>query len=99
MTGTPQESDAPSSIEEGASPRRGISRRGLLGLAGAGVVGAGVGLGVDRFALPHDSLASSGAAASYICIRIAVLANEPLTEVPSRSIAPPRGSSAGAKQE
>jgi deferrochelatase/peroxidase EfeB len=44
-------------------PGRGISRRGLLGLAG--VVGVGVGVGVDRFALPHDSLARSGASESY----------------------------------
>jgi deferrochelatase/peroxidase EfeB len=43
----------------------GISRRGLLGLAGAGVVGAGVGIGVDRFVLPRESASSSGASASY----------------------------------
>jgi deferrochelatase/peroxidase EfeB len=40
-----------------------LSRRGLLGLAGAGVVGAGVGFGagfgVDRFALPHEAYAAS----------------------------------------
>jgi deferrochelatase/peroxidase EfeB len=40
-----------------------LSRRGLLGLAGAGVVGAGVGFGagfgVDRFALPHEAHAAS----------------------------------------
>ena len=41
-----------------------LSRRGLLGLAGAGVVGAGLGFGVDRVLTPEAS-ASSGAAASY----------------------------------
>ena len=47
----------------------GLSRRGLLGLAGVGVgvvgVGVGVGLGLDRFALPHDAAAISGGSASY----------------------------------
>jgi deferrochelatase/peroxidase EfeB len=48
----------------------GISRRGLLGLAGAsvigaGAIGAGVGIAVDRFALPHDLASSSGGSASY----------------------------------
>jgi len=41
----------------------GLSRRGLFGLAGAGVVGAGVGFGVDRILTPEAS--SSGAAAVY----------------------------------
>jgi deferrochelatase/peroxidase EfeB len=41
-----------------------LSRRGLLGLAGAGVVGAGLGFGVDRVLTPEAS-ASSGASASY----------------------------------
>ena len=41
-----------------------LSRRGLLGLAGAGVVGAGLGFGVDRVLTP-DASAASGAAASY----------------------------------
>jgi deferrochelatase/peroxidase EfeB len=45
--------------------KSGLSRRGLLGLAGAGVVGAGVGFSVDRFALPHENTATSGASASY----------------------------------
>ena len=44
----------------------GLSRRGLLGLAGAGLVGAGVGfgagVGADRFALPHEA---SSASTSY----------------------------------
>jgi deferrochelatase/peroxidase EfeB len=62
---TEQTDDGPSSAEENPSPHGRISRRGLLGLAGAGVVGAGIGLGVDHFALPHDSAAGSGAAASY----------------------------------
>ena len=43
----------------------GLSRRGLLGLAGVGVVGVGVGLGIDRFALPHDASTISGGSASY----------------------------------
>jgi deferrochelatase/peroxidase EfeB len=42
----------------------GLSRRGLLGLAGAGVVGAGLGFGVDRVLTPEAS-ATSGAAATY----------------------------------
>jgi deferrochelatase/peroxidase EfeB len=45
-----------------ASPR--LSRRGLLGLAGAGVVGAGLGFGIDRVLTPEAS-AASGAASSY----------------------------------
>jgi deferrochelatase/peroxidase EfeB len=42
----------------------GISRRGLLGLAGAGVVGAGLGFGIDRVLTP-EAAATSGASASY----------------------------------
>jgi deferrochelatase/peroxidase EfeB len=49
---------------DGAMPRAGLSRRGLLGLAGAGVVGAGITLGVDRLVEAATSTAS-GAAASY----------------------------------
>jgi deferrochelatase/peroxidase EfeB len=41
----------------------GLSRRGLLGLTGAAVVGAGVGFGVDRVLTPEAS--SSSAAAVY----------------------------------
>ena len=41
----------------------GLSRRGLFGLTGAAVVGAGVGFGVDRVLTPESS--SSGAAAVY----------------------------------
>jgi deferrochelatase/peroxidase EfeB len=48
--------------DDSAPARPGLSRRGLLGLAGAGVVGAG--LGVDRVLTPEAS-AASGAAASY----------------------------------
>jgi len=44
-----------------AKPR--LSRRGLFGLTGAAVVGAGVGFGVDRVLTPEAS--SSGAAAVY----------------------------------
>ena len=57
--------DTPADQDSEPTPAHGISRRGLLGLAGAGVVGAGVGAAVDRFALPHDFLATSGASASY----------------------------------
>ncbi|MCU1404098.1 MAG: efeB [Glaciihabitans sp.] len=47
-----------------APDRRGLSRRGLFGLAGAGVVGAGLGTGITAGA--HNANASaSGAAASY----------------------------------
>ena len=49
---------------DGATPRAGLSRRGLLGLAGAGVVGAGITLGVDRLVEAATSTAS-GAAPSY----------------------------------
>lgn len=37
----------------------GLSRRGLLGLAGAGVVGAGAGFAVDRFVVPAESTGSA----------------------------------------
>ena len=50
--------------DDSAPARSGLSRRGLLGLAGAGVVGAGLGFGVDRVLTPEAS-AASGAAASY----------------------------------
>jgi deferrochelatase/peroxidase EfeB len=50
--------------DDSAPARPGLSRRGLLGLAGAGVVGAGLGFGVDRVLTPEAS-AASGAAASY----------------------------------
>ena len=43
--------------------RRGLSRRGLLGLAGAGVVGAGVGFGADRLVVAAGT--TSGVARSY----------------------------------
>ncbi len=43
----------------------GISRRGLLGLAGAGIVGAGIGVGADRIAAAQSSTGPSGAAATY----------------------------------
>jgi len=48
-------------MTENAPP--GLSRRGLFGLTGAAVVGAGVGFGVDRVLTPHEG--SSGAAAVY----------------------------------
>jgi deferrochelatase/peroxidase EfeB len=48
--------------EAPTTPR--LSRRGLLGLAGAGVLGAGLGFGADRVLTPEAS-AASGAAASY----------------------------------
>ena len=44
--------------------RRGLSRRGLFGLAGAGVVGAGLGTGVTA-AVAQGGTTDSGAAASY----------------------------------
>jgi len=50
--------------DDSAPARSGLSRRGLLGLAGAGVVGAGLGFGVDRVLTPEAG-AASGAAASY----------------------------------
>jgi len=50
--------------DDSAPARSGLSRRGLLGLAGAGAVGAGLGFGVDRVLTPEAS-AASGAAASY----------------------------------
>jgi deferrochelatase/peroxidase EfeB len=43
----------------------GLSRRGLLGLAGAGVVGAGVGFEVDRIIAAATPTGQSGAALSY----------------------------------
>lgn len=43
----------------------GLSRRGLLGLAGAGIVGAGVGVGADRLAVAQQSVADSSVAATY----------------------------------
>ena len=45
-------------------PNPGISRRGLLGLAGAGVVGAGIGVGAT-VAVGHASSTDSGAAPQY----------------------------------
>ncbi|MCS5715255.1 iron uptake transporter deferrochelatase/peroxidase subunit [Herbiconiux sp. CPCC 205716] len=57
-------------VEPEPTPAKpGISRRGLLGLAGAGVLGAGAGLAggiaVDRFALPPSAAASPGAGTVY----------------------------------
>jgi deferrochelatase/peroxidase EfeB len=49
-------------VSDEAAP--GLSRRGLLGLAGAGVVGAGIGFGADRVIHELNSTAS-GAAPSY----------------------------------
>jgi len=48
-----------------APDKPGISRRALFGVAGAGVVGLGAGIAVDRFALPQANPGHSGAAASY----------------------------------
>ena len=42
----------------------GLSRRGLLGLAGAGIVGVGMGVAADRV-IGAATSPSSGAAASY----------------------------------
>jgi deferrochelatase/peroxidase EfeB len=44
---------------------KGLSRRGLLGLAGAGVVGAGVGIGADRAVMASAATGDPAAAASY----------------------------------
>lgn len=48
-------------------PEKGLSRRGLLGLAGAGIAGATLGVAGDRVALAATDTASSasGAAATY----------------------------------
>lgn len=51
-------------MPETPASRSGLSRRGLFGLAGAGVVGAGLGVGGDRLIAAATSTAS-GAAASY----------------------------------
>lgn len=45
--------------------RQGISRRGLLGLAGATVAGIGIGIGADRAVSAASGSASSPAARSY----------------------------------
>jgi deferrochelatase/peroxidase EfeB len=50
--------------DESAPSGSGLSRRGLLGLAGAGVVGAGIGFTADR-AIQNATSVASGAAASY----------------------------------
>jgi len=50
--------------DESAPVGSGLSRRGLLGLAGAGVVGAGIGFAADRVIQNATSVAS-GAAPSY----------------------------------
>ena len=55
----------PDTIRTQATQPHGLSRRGLLGLAGAGVVGAGIGVGRRPLALPHDASAAPGVAASY----------------------------------
>ena len=51
--------------EKDAPPRAGLSRRGLLGLAGAGVVGIGTGVAGDRAVAAASGTGSSGAAGSY----------------------------------
>jgi deferrochelatase/peroxidase EfeB len=50
--------------DESALSGSGLSRRGLFGLAGAGVVGAGIGFTADR-AIQNATSVASGAAASY----------------------------------
>jgi deferrochelatase/peroxidase EfeB len=42
-----------------------LSRRGLFGLAGAGVVGAGIGFAAHAFAVPHEPSAISGTSEFY----------------------------------
>ncbi|GAA4266986.1 iron uptake transporter deferrochelatase/peroxidase subunit [Frondihabitans peucedani] len=53
-------------VTDDTSARSGLSRRGLLGLAGlgAGVLGAGIGVGADR-AVQASATGSSGAQATY----------------------------------
>ena len=65
MTDTSTPDETPSSSDGGVSPRPGISRRGLLGLAGAGVVGAGVGFGIDRLIVAQEPTGQSGASPVY----------------------------------
>jgi len=52
--------------DQEATPTRGLSRRGLLGLigtgVGAGVLGAGAGIGADRAVLAHGGSASGATA-------------------------------------
>jgi len=43
----------------------GLTRRGLLGLASAGIVGAGIGVGADRIAIVQQPTMALGAAATY----------------------------------
>lgn len=50
--------------DESTPTGSGLSRRGLLGLAGAGVVGAGIGFAADRI-IENATSVSSGAAPSY----------------------------------
>jgi deferrochelatase/peroxidase EfeB len=51
-------------MDDSTPTQSGLSRRGLLGLAGVGVVGAGIGFGVDRVLTPAAA-AASGAAPAY----------------------------------
>ena len=50
--------------DESVPAGSGLSRRGLLGVAGAGVVGAGIGFAADR-AIQNATSVASGAAPSY----------------------------------
>jgi deferrochelatase/peroxidase EfeB len=67
VTDTPTASEPSPEPEPAASGPKGISRRGLFGLAGAGVVGLGVGVGADRAVLAATSTAggSSTGATTY----------------------------------
>jgi deferrochelatase/peroxidase EfeB len=53
--------------DESAATRQApvLSRRGLFGLAGAGVVGAGIGFAAHAFAVPHEPSAISGTSEFY----------------------------------
>jgi deferrochelatase/peroxidase EfeB len=42
-----------------------LSRRSLFGLAGAGVVGAGIGFAVDKFAVPHEPFGGTAPSEFY----------------------------------
>jgi deferrochelatase/peroxidase EfeB len=56
--------DSPDPITD-AHPPRGLSRRGLFGLAGAGVAGLGLGIAGDRAVLAATAAAAPRAAAVY----------------------------------
>lgn len=70
-TGAPAEGavdgiPSPPPVAEPATEKRGLSRRGLLGLAGATVAGIGLGIGADRAVVAASATGSpAGSAAQY----------------------------------